>query len=105
MDYDEIKKQKKLKKQQEIKKKQQEGQKKKIEQQKQAILRQILTQDARSRLKNIELANEEMANKIKSTLIQIAQSGSIQGKIDDERLKQLLKKIKNQKKDISIKRR
>ncbi|MHA2270407.1 MAG: DNA-binding protein [Candidatus Hodarchaeales archaeon] len=62
-----------------------------IEAQKQAILSTILTPEARSRLQNIRLARPDYVVALENRLIQIAQSGRLQGdKITDEQLKQML---------------
>lgn len=65
--------------------------KQQVETQKQAILSTILTPDARSRLQNIRLARPDYVIGLENQLIQIAQSGRLQGdKITDEQLKQML---------------
>lgn len=78
---------------------------KEFEMQKQAVLRQILTPEARDRLANIRLASPEQANAIEMQLIQIAQSGRLQGVIDDNMLRGVLQKIVPQKREINIQRR
>ena len=57
----------------------QEEQARRMEMQKQNALRQILTTEARQRLANIRLANPHMADTVEMQLIQLAQSGRIQG--------------------------
>jgi programmed cell death protein 5 len=76
-----------------------------FEMQKQAVLRQILTPEARDRLANIKLANPDQANAVEMQLIQIAQSGRIQGVIDDNMLREVLQKIIPRKREINIQRR
>ncbi len=83
----------------------QEEKAKQFEMQKQAILRQILTPEARDRLANIKLANPEQANAVEMQLIQIAQSGRLQGVITDAMLREILQKIIPRKKEITIERR
>jgi programmed cell death protein 5 len=78
---------------------------KQFEMQKQAVLRQILTPEARDRLANIKLANPEQANAVEMQLIQIAQSGRLQGVITDAMLREILQKITPQKREIKIERR
>ena len=68
----------------------QEEQAKRMEMQKQNALRQILTTEARQRLANIRLANPHMADTVEMQLIQLAQSGRIQGIIDDTMLRNIL---------------
>ena len=84
---------------------QQEEQQKQFEDQKKAILRAILTNEARERLGRIRIARPEMVESIENQLIMLAQSGKLKNKINDEELRMLLKKILPQKRDIKIKRR
>ncbi|MDR0309417.1 MAG: DNA-binding protein [Candidatus Methanoplasma sp.] len=83
----------------------QEEQARQFEMQKQSILRQILTPEARDRLANIKLASPEQANAIEMQLIQIAQSGRLQGVITDTMLRDILLKITPQQREIKIERR
>jgi programmed cell death protein 5 len=78
---------------------------KQFENQKQSILRQILTPEARDRLANIKLANPEQANIVEMQLIQIAQSGRLQGVITDAMLRDILQRIVPQTREIKIERR
>ena len=83
----------------------QEEQAKQFEMQKQSVLRQILTPEARDRLANIKLANPQMAEGVEMQLIQLAQSGRLQGVIDDAMLRNILAQITPQKREITIQRR
>ena len=83
----------------------QEEQAKRMEMQKQNALRQILTTEARQRLANIRLANPHMADTVEKQLIQLAQSGRIQGIIDDTMLRNILAQITPQQREITIERR
>ena len=83
----------------------QEEQAKQFEMQKQSVLRQILTPEARDRLANIKLANPQMAEGVEMQLIQLAQSGRLQGVIDDAMLRNILAQIAPQKREITIQRR
>ncbi len=85
--------------------KQQEAQKKQHEEQKKAILRSIMTTDAKQRLSNIKLARPQVGEQIEQQLIMLAQSGRLQQKITDAQLRELLRKIMPKKRDINIKRR
>ena len=76
-----------------------------MEMQKQNALRQILTTEARQRLANIRLANPHMADTVEMQLIQLAQSGRIQGIIDDTMLRNILAQITPQQREITIERR
>jgi programmed cell death protein 5 len=66
---------------------------------------QILTPEARSRLANLKLTKPEFVEQIELQLIQLAQSGRLQGKVTDEQLKVLLKQLSGQKRDINITRK
>ena len=83
----------------------QEEKAKQFEMQKQSVLRQILTPEARDRLANINLANPQMAEGVEMQLIQLAQSGRLQGVIDDAMLRNILAQIAPQKREITIQRR
>ncbi|OUJ19373.1 DNA-binding TFAR19-related protein PDSD5 family [Methanonatronarchaeum thermophilum] len=83
-----------------------EEQEQEIENRKKQILRQIMTPEARQRLKNLSMVKPEFTDSIQQQLIMIAQSGRIQGKIDDNQLKEILKKAQQDKnKDINIRRK
>ncbi len=83
----------------------QEEQAKRMEMQKQSVLRQILTPEARDRLANIRLANPQMAESVEMQLIQLAQSGRLQGVIDDTMLRNILGQIAPKQREITIQRR
>ena len=76
------------------------------EAQKAALMRKILTPEARQRLQNVKLVKPEFAAQIELQLLQLAQSGRVPLPINDELLKQLLAQIMGQqsKRDISIRR-
>jgi programmed cell death protein 5 len=84
---------------------QQEEQQKQFEEQKKAILRTILTNDARERLGRIRIARPEMVDSIENQLLMLVQSGKLKNKINDEELRMLLSKVLPKKRDIKIKRR
>jgi len=67
-----------------------------IEAQKEAILRVILTPEARQRLSNVKLVKPELAEAIENQLIALAQAGRIQVPITDEELKAILEQLTNQ---------
>ena len=77
------------------------------EAQKDALLRQILTPEARQRLANIKMVRPEFGASLEVQLLQVAQSGRVKLPIDDEMLKRLLAQIQAQqsKRDITITRR
>ncbi len=83
----------------------QEEARRQLEAQKRQAMLQILTPEARSRLANLRLTKPEMVDQIELQLIQLAQMGRVRSKITDEQLKQLLKNLAGQKRDINITRK
>src|SRR5213596_2890381 len=75
-----------------------------VERQKQAIIRRILTPEARQRLTNIRMVKPEFAEELEMQLIQLAQSGRLQSQVTDEQLKKTLVQLQGQKKEIKIRR-
>ncbi|MHA1687677.1 MAG: DNA-binding protein [Candidatus Heimdallarchaeaceae archaeon] len=73
-----------------------------LEAQKQAILRQILTEEARQRLTNVKLVKPNLAEAVELRLIQLAQQGAIRAKLTDTQLKEILRKIQGQRRDTKI---
>ena len=71
---------------------------------KQALMRQILTPEARERLTNLRMSRKELVDQLESQLIMLAQSGRLQSMIDDEKLKQLLVQMQPKKREPTIKR-
>jgi programmed cell death protein 5 len=70
--------------------------------QKEAILRQILTPEARSRLTNIRIVKPQVAEQIELQLIQLASSGRLRARVTDEQLKTLLQQITGQERERKI---
>jgi len=83
----------------------QEAQARQVEAQRQAVLRQILTPEARERLGRIELAYPEIANSVEDQLIALAQAGRVQQAIDDRTLQEILRRVVPKKREIKIERR
>jgi programmed cell death protein 5 len=75
------------------------------DQQRQAILRQILSPEARERLARLKIARAEFAEAVENQLIMLAQSGKLQAQIDDASLVQILERLTPEKREITIKRR
>ena len=75
-----------------------------VEVQKQAILKRILTVEARQRLTNIKMVKPEFADQLELQLIQLAQSGRVKLPISDAQLKDALLRMQSQRKDITIRR-
>lgn len=78
---------------------------KQMEIQKQAILRQIMTPEARDRLSNVKIASPDLANAVEMQLIQLAQSGRLQDMITDDMLRNILRQVAPQRREINIERR
>lgn len=75
-----------------------------LESQKQALLRRILTPEARSRLTNLNMVKPEFTSQLELQLIQLAQQGKINLPITDEQLKELLVRLQAGKRDYKIRR-
>ena len=75
-----------------------------IEIQKQAILRRILTSEARQRLNNLKMVKPQFAEQLELQLIQLAQQNRINIPMTDEQLKEILTKLQSQRRDIKIRR-
>jgi len=67
-----------------------------------AILKVILTPEARQRLSNVKVARPELAEAVERYLIQLAQSGRLKGQITDEMLRELLDKLTPKKRETRI---
>jgi len=70
-----------------------------------ALLKQYLTDDARQRLNAVEMSKPEFAEKVKRQVTALAQSGRLQGKIDEDRMKEILREMKPEEKSFDIRRR
>jgi len=77
---------------------------KRLEIQKQALLRRILTPEARQRLANLKMVRPEFALQLELQLIQIAQQGRIRLPLDDDQLKEILRKLQGSRREIRIRR-
>ncbi len=78
------------------------AEKARVDQHKSAILREILTPEARERLANIRLAKPQTAEGVEVQLIQLAQSGRLQSKVTDDQLKELLRTLKGKERETKI---
>ena len=72
------------------------------EAEKAAIMRAILTPEARQRLTNLRMARPEAAEAVENYLIQLARSGRIKGQITDDVLRELLERIAPKKRETRI---
>jgi programmed cell death protein 5 len=75
-----------------------------LEMQKKALLRQVLTTEARQRLNRIKLVKPQFAEGIELQLIQVAQSGRVRLPISDTQLKTILKNLQSPKREIKFRR-
>jgi len=82
-----------------------EEQQKQVDVQKQAIMRQILTPEARDRLATLKMAYPEIARSVEDQLIALLQAGRINQHVDDATLKAILRKVAPQKREINIERK
>ncbi len=76
-----------------------------IEQQKQALLRSILTPEARQRLTNLKMVKPEFTDQLELQLIQLAQQRKISIPLADEQLKRILIQLQSRKREPTIRRR
>jgi programmed cell death protein 5 len=76
----------------------------KIEAQKQALLRQILSPEARQRLNNLKMVRADFAEQIELQLIQMAQMGKLPIPLSDAQLKQILVQLQSRKRETKITR-
>ncbi|WP_135536339.1 MULTISPECIES: DNA-binding protein [Halostella] len=101
------------KKMEQLKEQQQQGgneeaqrrQQQQADAQKQAVLRQHLTDGARKRLNSVKMSKPDFGEKVERQVVALAQSGRIQGKIDEEKMKDLLRELKPDSQSFDIKRR
>lgn len=75
------------------------------EQQKKAMLRQYLSDDARQRLNSVRMTKPQFAEKVEQQVLALGQSGRLQGQIDEEQMKSLLRELKPESKSFDISRR
>jgi programmed cell death protein 5 len=75
------------------------------EAQKQAVLRQYLTDGARKRLNTVKMSRPEHGEQVEQQIIALAQSGRVQGQIDEDQMKELLRELTPDSKSFNIRRR
>jgi programmed cell death protein 5 len=75
-----------------------------LEQQKQALLRNILTPEARQRLTNLKMVKREFTDQLELQLIQLAQQGKLPIPLTDEQLKKILIQLQSRKRETTIRR-
>src|SRR3989304_1822758 len=80
---------------------QKQSQAEQVEAQKQALLKQILSPEARQRLTNLKMIKPEFTEQLELQLIQLAQMGKIQIPLSDAQLKQILIQLQSRKREIT----
>ena len=75
-----------------------------LEIQKQALLRQILSPEARQRLANLKMVKPEFTEQLELQLIQLAQMGKLPIPLSDAQLKQILIQLQSRKREPKIRR-
>jgi programmed cell death protein 5 len=75
-----------------------------LEQQKQALLRSILSPEARQRLTNLKMIKPEFTAQLELQLIQLAQQGKLPTPLPDEQLKKILIQLQGRRRDTKIRR-
>ena len=102
---EELRRRKLLALQQKVAEEQQQAQmEQQVELQKQALLKKILTPEARQRLTNLRMVRPEFTSQLELQLIQLAQQGKLPIPITDEQLKQILVQLQAQKRETTIRR-
>jgi programmed cell death protein 5 len=75
-----------------------------MEAQKQALLKQILSPEARQRLTNLKMVKPEFTDQVELQLIQLAQMRKLPVPLSDTQLKQVLIQLQPQKRETKITR-
>jgi programmed cell death protein 5 len=102
---EEIRKRKLLAMQQRMTDEQKQAQaEKQLEAQKQALLRQILSPEARQRLTNLHMVKPEFTEQLELQLIQLAQTGKLPIPVSDAQLKHILIQLQSRKRETKIRR-
>ena len=100
-----LRRKKLLELQREITEEQQKAQvQQQLELQKQALLRNLLTPEARQRLTNLKMVKPEFISQLELQLIQLAQQGKLPIPLEDKQLKQILIQIQARKREPKIRR-
>jgi programmed cell death protein 5 len=82
-----------------------EAQRQQAEAQKEAMLKQALTDGARKRLNTVKMSKPQFGEKVEQQVVALAQSGRLQGKIDEEKMKDILEEMKPESQSFDIRRR
>jgi programmed cell death protein 5 len=75
------------------------------DQEKQALLRSILSPEARQRLANLKMIKPDLVSQLELQLIQLAQQGRAPIPMGDEQLKKILAQLQARRRETTITRR
>jgi programmed cell death protein 5 len=75
-----------------------------VDAQKQALLKQILSPEARQRITNLKLVKPDFTDQLELQLIQLAQMGKLPIPLSDAQLKQILIQLQSRKRETKITR-
>ncbi|GAA0206622.1 MULTISPECIES: DNA-binding protein [Halobaculum] len=75
------------------------------ERQQEALLKQYLTDGARQRLNAVEMSKPDFAAQVKQQVTALAKSGRVNGRIDEDQMKELLRELQPDQKSFDIRRR
>ena len=75
-----------------------------LEGQKQALLRSILSPEARQRLTNLKMVKPEFTEQLELQLIQLAQQGKLPVPLADKQLKEILTQLQTRRRETKIRR-
>jgi programmed cell death protein 5 len=76
-----------------------------ISAQKEAVLKQLLSSEARLRLNNVRMVKPDLAMLVENYLIGMASQGKINSQVTDDQLKQILMSVQQPKRDFKINRK
>ena len=77
---------------------------KEVDAQKEALLKQILSPEARQRLTNLKMVKADFTEQLEMQIIQLAQMGKIPIPLSDAQLKQILIQLQSRKRETKITR-
>jgi programmed cell death protein 5 len=82
-----------------------EARQQQAEAQRQAVLRQYLTDGARQRLNSVKMSKPDFGEQVEQQVVALAQSGRLNGRIDEDQMKELLRELKPDDDGFNIRRR
>jgi programmed cell death protein 5 len=69
-----------------------------------ALMRNLLSEEARARLGNVKLVNQELYFNAVQAILYLQKAGQLRGRLGEQQLKQLLEKL-TEKREIKIRRK